>query len=158
MAQQSREKVFAALYTLLQSANYPFEIVNTDGRVMKAWDQVSSAQQPALYLQQGPQKADQGAGGDSHVALNVWHYTANVWIYFRRDSSMTPATYINQITDAIDAVIQPSIGQRQTLAAQNNNVPLVQNIRITDVMFDDGTLDPQGGQCIVKVGLDIITP
>jgi hypothetical protein len=157
MAKFPREQVFAALYKLLQTAKFPFQIANVgQGRTMKAWDQVGSAQQPALFLHQGIEKADQGAGGDLRMALNRWIWLANVWVYFRLDNNTESATVLNQLKDAIDTVICPVPGSKQTLAAQNSNIPLVTNIRITDCMQDDGVLDPKGGQCILKVGLEIL--
>lgn len=157
MPQPSRETVFAALNSLLLSASYPFTLLNTDSRVMKPWEMVTSAIQPALYLQEGPQKAEQNTAG---LGLNRWTWTAKCWVYFRRETiTEIPATIINQVIDAIDqAILPPDLpGRQQTLAAQNGGKPLVTNVRITEVMFDEGFLDPKSGQVIVMVGLEILT-
>jgi len=157
MANKPREVVWQALYTLLLTANYPFQIQNVgQGRDVRAWPDVTSAQQPALFLQQGPETADQGTGGDLRLGLNRWIWKGNVWVYFRRDNQTIPATVLNEIKDAIDNVIMPQPGFKQTLAAQNNRVPLVTNIRITDFMMDDGVLDLVAGQCLLKCGLEIL--
>jgi hypothetical protein len=156
MALNPRETVFAALYRLLLTADYPFDIVNTNGRLMQSWEQLPSSNQPALYVQEGEQKAEQNTAGGS-LGLNRWTYNAKVWIYFRRDLSVLPATLYNQILDAIDSVLVPLPGRKQTLAAQNNGVPLVTNVRMTDALWDEGFLDPTGGQAIVMVNLAILT-
>lgn len=69
-------------------------------------------------------------------------------------------TLVNQVIDAIDyTVTQPNLGAglAQTLAAQAAGQKLVVNVRITDAAFDDGFGDPQGGQAIVRIGLEILT-
>jgi hypothetical protein len=165
VAKFPREQVFNALYELLQTADYPFEVVNADGRVMQQWETFGSVNQPALYLQQGMQKAEQNTPGGS-LGLNRWTYNAKAWLFFRRatvtdtdspPNTLIPATVYNEIVDAIDAVVTPVIGQKQTLAAQNNGVPLVTNVRITEAAWDEGTLDAIAGQCVVMVGLEILT-
>jgi hypothetical protein len=159
LPQPSRESVFAALNALLLSANYPFALENNDSRVMKPWEMVTSAVQPAMYLQEGPQKAEQNSAGGG-LGLNRWTWTAKCWVYFRRETlNRIPATMINQVIDAIDqAISAPNLpGRQQTLAAQNGGKPLVTNIRITEVLFDEGFLDPKSGQIIVMVGLEILT-
>jgi hypothetical protein len=159
VAKAPREQVFAALYQLLLTGDYPFEIVNEgQGRLMRQWDQFPSANQPALYLQEGPQKAEQNTPGGA-LGLNRWLYTAKAWFLFRRDAAVLPATVYNQILDAVDAVIVPPAfpGQKQTLAAQNGGKPLVTNVRLTEAMWDEGTLDPVVGQVIVMVGFEILT-
>ena len=159
MDKAPREQVFAALYQLLLTGDYPFEIVNEgQGRLMRQWDQFPSANQPALYLQEGPQKAEQNTPSGS-LALNRWLYNAKAWFLFRRDASVLPATVYNQILDVVEAVINPPNLARspQTLAAQNGGKPLVTNVRVTEAMWDEGTLDPVVGQVIVMVGLEILT-
>ena len=159
MAKAKRETVFAALYQLLLTGDYPFDIVNEDdGRLMRQWDQFPSVNQPALYLQEGSQKAEQNTPGGA-LGLNRWLYNAKAWFFFRRQGDVLPATMYNNILDAVDALIVPVNfpGQKQTLAAQNGGVPLVTNVRVTEAMWDEGTLDPTAGQVIVMVGLEILT-
>src|ERR1700677_3188456 len=129
MPQASREQVFAALNTLLLAAKFPFPegLQNTDSRVMKPWEMVTSGSQPALYLQEGPQKAEQNTAGGG-MGLNRWTWAAKAWVYFRRDDYQAiPATIINQVVYAIDQTISPPglPGRQQTLAAQNGGKPLV---------------------------------
>lgn len=160
MASAPRETVFAALYSLLLSANWAgvFSteggIQNSNGRDFRSWQQLEGIQQPAMYLQEMPQKADQSQA----FGLNKWTYQAACWVYFRRDNSVT-ATRINNAIDAVDLAILPTLprGMKQTLAQQNGGTPLVTNVRITEVMFDEGFSDPQGGQVIVRIGLEILT-
>jgi hypothetical protein len=163
MPQPSREVVFAALNTLLLAANwtavFPNGLQNTDSRVMKPWEMVDSAIQPALYLQEGPQKVEQNTPGGA-FGLNRWTWTAKVWVYFRRDAiNAIPATIVNQVVDTIDqAILPPGLpGRQQTLASQNSGKALVTNVRITEVMFDEGMLDPKSGQVVVMIGLEILT-
>jgi len=128
---------------------------DNEGRYFKAWDQDSSSAQPALYLQESVQKADQ----DAAIALNRWNWEVKAWIYFRRDESVPPATSINQCIDAIENVINPPglPGQKQTLASQNYGKPLVTNVRIVEVIFDENPSDQKGGQVIVMVRMEILT-
>jgi hypothetical protein len=152
----SREQVFTALYALLLTADYPFEIQNTNGRYMQAWDVPQpSAIQPALYLQEGSQRYARPNGDGGLVEKT---YEAKVWIYFRRDGSAIPATIYNEVLDAVEQVIIPQ-GPKvpQTLAAQNNGVRLVTNVRMVSAMWDEGFLDPLGGQAIILVNLEVLT-
>lgn len=159
------EATFAALYQLLLTADLPFDPVNTDGRVMQQWETFGSVNQPALYLQQGTMKVEQNTPNGG-LGLNRWTLNAKVWLLFRRSTitdndsppnTLIPATVYNEIVQAINSVVTPVVGQKQTLAAQNDGVPLVTNVRITEAAWDEGTLDQNAGQCVVMVGLEILT-
>lgn len=137
----TREEQFTALFNLLVSAKPPAalggEWVETD-RVLKMWDDCPAANQPALYLHQGPQHATQPT-----LALNKWELTATVWIYWRLDKAadgVKPATIVNGLIDAIDSAISgPRPGDLQTLGG------LVYHASINGtVVFDDGLIDNQG--------------
>jgi hypothetical protein len=155
----AKETVFNALYNLLLTASYPFTIVNSgSGRLMAHWDQLGSGAQPALYLQQGAMKFEQNPAPSGSAGLTRKVYLAKAWFFFRREGTVLPATQYNEILDAVEAVLVPGKPvSNQTLASQNNGVPLVTNVKITDANWDEGTLDPQGGQVVVMVGLEILT-
>ena len=158
------EASYAALYALILTANLPFEPVNTNGRVMQQWETFGSVNQPAVYLQQGLMKVEQNTPNGA-LGLNRWTLNAKAWFFFRRNTitddnsppdTLIPATVYNQIVQAINSVITPAPGQKQTLAAQNNGTPLVTNVRITEAAWDEGTLDQNAGQVVVMVGLEML--
>lgn len=145
----TRDQVFQALFDLLVAADFPFDLV-TQSRDMEHWDNVVSARQPALFLQQGPQEADQ----QQAMALNHWLLQCTCWIYYRR-SQTTPASYnvtvIDEVQDAIDNIISPLPGFRQTLGN------LVTNVRVKTFGDQEAVLDQLGGQCLVWAEIEILT-
>lgn len=165
-----RDTIFEALYQLLLTADFPITITNTDGRNMRGWQQLDGYQMPCMFLQEGRQTMEQNtANGAWGLERQIWQ--AACWVYFHRTGPYYPTagspaepvltiTVINQVIDAINNVILnpcAGAGRQQTLAAQNAGVPLVVNVRVTEAAFDEGFGDPQAGQVIIRVGIEVLT-
>lgn len=127
----NREAIYQALYDRL--ATVPG--LKTKGRKLKHWSDVPASQQPALFQAQKNELAQrqQGLG-------TVWTLTVDVYIYTSSPGSALPATQLNNITDAIEAALQPDNPVRNT----NTLGGLVQHCRIEGAIeTDEGTLGDQ---------------
>ena len=144
----SRDSILQALFNLLLTANYPFTL-NTPAcsRKMIHWDNVPSGSQPILLLQQGPQEANQP---DPVIKLNRWIMHATAWVYFRNEQDKVTSTTICQVQDAIDNVITPVPGKRQSLGG------LVTQTWIKSFGDQEGVLDQLGGQALVWCEIEIL--
>lgn len=114
MAKPSRETAYAALWTLLLTVPAPAGSVwGERKRGVKQWDQVPPGSQPAMFLQQGPQRASRRR----EQGLTTWEWYAEAMVYFRYDTIGTDADWLftNTLIDSLDTVIQGSRGERQTL-------------------------------------------
>ena len=145
-----REPIFKALFDLLSTAvpaGSPQFV--TKGRRLRIWDEVDAADQPALFLVQGPMVASQ-----QHFGLTKWEMKATAWIYFRAEASPDPAYYpaktINDYVDAVEAALTPDpLGPTQTLGK------LVVHCWIDGpVVFDEGVTD---GQAVIVIPVTVLT-
>jgi hypothetical protein len=92
----------------------------------RPFEKLPSDQQPVLYVVPGPQKPDQDATG---FGITRWTLTFFVIVFFQREPDVNnppTATVALNILDMLDDSLFNN-GQPQTLAAQNNGVPLVAN-------------------------------
>ncbi len=124
-----REVIYNTVFAVLQNA-YKW---NYASRRVLSWDNVNIGQQPAVFLQQNDEVPDQA----TIRGLTRWILKPHVWIYAQAPANadqpdQSPASIvINPILDAIDsAFASPIPGEKQTLAAYNNGVPLVENCYI----------------------------
>jgi hypothetical protein len=138
-----REQIMEALFALLTSvATFP-----TSGRRLMLWSNVP--EQPALFLRDGPETyaARQARGQPAKVTL-----TAECWIYVQtRDVNAAPIVALNNLVDAVHAVLVPAAGQEcQTLGG------LVSHCWIEGrVEKDCGDLDGLG-QAIAVIPINIM--
>jgi hypothetical protein len=109
----------------------------TTGRRLVLWSTLSPAQKPALFQYERDDEYTQGKNYLPIVTMNV-----DLYIYTcpGMDSGITPASMLNQLIDAVDAALAPSIvTRRQTLGG------LVSHVWIDGkVMKDPGDLDGDG--------------
>lgn len=138
----NRETIYKALFDKLAA----IESLNTASRILAHWDDVPASMQPALYMAQDTQLAEQVTGFPTKYTLN-----AKIWIYTHRDTSNTiPSTQINNILDAIDEALRPdpSPTNKQTLGG------LVHHCWINgSIETDEGTL---GNQSVAIVPITML--
>jgi hypothetical protein len=145
----SRETAYKALYDLLLTTQPPTGMLwKITGRQVKHWDDVSTADQPALFMHQGPQFASQQLA----MGATQWKLTAGILVYFRCEACPveTPAVIaINSFIDNFEKILQPFPGARQTLGG------IVQHAWIDGtVYFDDGIDD---NQCFILIPVTMLS-
>ena len=138
----NREKIYSALFKLLKN----IQIINTFDRILLHWDDVSPSMQPALFLTQTNQVAQQVTGFPTKYVLG-----AKVYLYTHRDTNgIIPTAQLNDILDAMDEALRPvpSPTNKQTLGG------LVEHCWIDGAIeTDEGTL---GLQVVAIVPISIL--
>lgn len=140
----TREGINAALFALLQTVPG----ITTFTRVWKNFDQFAPAEQPVLILATGNPRPTQDEDG----APTRWKYEFVVYLYAYAQSSnnsVAPSTIINNLMDAIEAVLKPMAingppgwpGKVQVLGDLTGRI---RHAWISDtVLTDEGVLGPQ---------------
>jgi len=136
----NREPIYAALFNLLAATSG----ITTSSRILKHWDDVPSADQPALFMAQGNQSAKTERGKPT-----LWTLDAKVYIYVKTDGDQVPSSVINPILDAIEAALSGNAAENvQTLGG------LVDYARIEGTIeTDEGTL---GTQAVAIIPISIL--
>lgn len=149
--QATRNQIFTALLTQLQTAKIPASIgplVQVSQRPI-SWDDVLPASQPAMFLVEGPQQADV----PGPFGLIRWVMRAYVLVYFRTDPAQdgtVPAQQINDLVDALETAMRAPAGGAQTLGG------VVTDAQIEgQIVFNDGTMD-RSNQAVVMVPIRIL--
>ena len=126
----SRESIYAALFTVASTAAG----FVTAERKVRHWTDVGPGEMPALFLEQGKQKAEKVPPKPTK-----WTLTADLIIYVADSTSGEDdiATALNNLVDAVDAALAPSPATNtQTLGG------LVTDCRIQgDVEIYEGNAD-----------------
>jgi hypothetical protein len=137
-----RETIYKALFELIRNLNG----AATTSRILAHWDDVPPNMQPALYLTNDTQQAEQVTGFPTKYLLG-----AKIWIYCHRDSGEeVPSAQINEILDGLDEVLKPSESptNKQTLGG------LVEHCWISGAIeTDEGTL---GNQAVAIVPIQML--
>jgi hypothetical protein len=137
-----REPIYKALFKLLSN----IDGLVTTSRILAHWDDVSPNMQPALYMCNDTQQAEQITGFPTKYLLG-----AKVWIYAHRDTAdEVPSAQINNILDALDEALKPvsSPTYKQTLGG------LVEHCWISGAIeTDEGTL---GNQAVAIVPIQML--
>jgi hypothetical protein len=131
----SREAIMQALFALVAgSASFV-----TASRRLKIWSDVPASEKPALFMYQ---KNDEYKGSERHLPPTV---TMNVDLYIYTapglDSGIIPASLLNPLIDAAEAVLRPGpgAGGRQTLGGLVSHCYIDGNI-----LKEPGDLDGDG--------------
>lgn len=153
MAPTSRETIMLALFSLVTGVH---DFVTT-GRRLVMWDKVPKDQKPALFQVEHAETYSRQS-----ETLRKRDIRATLFIYTdASDKTVDGIIELNTILDELDAALDPSGADqfsrgRQTLAAQNNGVPLVQHCFIDgEVIKDPGDLDGAG---LLVVPIRILVP
>lgn len=136
-----REPIYAALFALVASA----ASFVTVSRRLRHWSDVGAAEQPALFMIQKSENAEE------RRPLPVkWRASVDLYIYAQAPDELTPpATVLNPLLDAVEAALAPDpVGHVQTLGG------LVSHCWIAGrIQTDEGVL---GGQAVAIVPIEIL--
>lgn len=126
----NRESIWEGVFGIV-SALAPFK--ETSRKVIH-WADCTNY--PALFLSQGSETVVKSGRG----LPCTYTMSAEIFLYARNDSNGTPATQINALLDALDALFQPdAIDGKQTLGG------LVHDVWIEGTIArDEGTLGDTG--------------
>ncbi len=137
----NREPIYAALFAVVQGAA-PFV---TASRRLRHWSDVAAAEQPALFMIQKSETAEE------RRPLPVkWRARVDLYVYAQAPDELTaPATVINPLLDAVETALAPDpVSHVQTLGG------LVQHCWIAgQIQTDEGVL---GGQSVAIVPVEIL--
>jgi len=137
----TREPIYAALFNLVRSAA---SFVTTSRR-LRHWSDVAAAEQPALFVIQKSETAEE------RRPLPVkWRARVDLYLYAQAPDELTPpATVMNPLLDAIEAALAPDPASHvQSLGG------LVQHCWIAGrIETDEGIL---GGQAVAIVPVEIL--
>jgi hypothetical protein len=136
-----REPIYAALFALVASA----ASFVTIGRRLRHWSDVGAAEQPALFMTQKSENAEE------RQPLPVkWRASVDLYLSTQAPDELTsPATVLNLLLDAVEAALAPDpVGHVQTLGG------LVSHCWIAGrIQTDEGVL---GGQAVAIVPVEIL--
>lgn len=120
----TREPIYAALFAKLDALRVAGTVV-TCSRRLKHWTDTSDDAQPAIFMAQ----ANQTAQHQGKAIPYKWDLDLKIYVYVRAVESTAPAQIINPILDAIEAILNPTAGQQQTLGG------------LCDVCYIDGAIE-----------------
>jgi hypothetical protein len=136
-----REPIYAALFALIEDAA-PFV---TTSRRLRHWSDVGAAEQPALFMIQKSETAEE------RRPLPVkWRASVDLYLYAQApDETTAPATVLNPLLDALETALAPDpVSHVQTLGG------LVQHCWVSGrIATDEGVL---GGQSVAIVPVEIL--
>jgi hypothetical protein len=146
----TREKVFAALFTKLTSMKLPTELQFVlTGRKVISWDAVPSGSQPAMFLKAAQQESRASVHG-----INSWVWHAQVWIYYRVDTSLEQDTYESKNIFTYLDTIESTLDNGNN--AQNLNLNGVEHVWIDgQILFWEGQPDQKDSQAVIMVPISI---
>ena len=139
----TREGLAVALFNLLQTVPG----IKTFSRTWRNFDEVPVVNQPALLLTKGGEKPIQSAEGQR----TGWKFEYLVTLYAYQqasDNSIPPSTQINNLMDAIEAVLAPvkagPAGYPGSVQVLGDLTGRIRHAWIEDtVISDEGVLGPQ---------------
>jgi len=136
-----REPIYAALFALAAGA----ASFVTVSRRLRHWSDVGAAEQPALFMIQKSENAEE------RRPLPVkWRASVDLYIYAKApDDLISPATVLNPLLDAVEAALAPDpVSHVQSLGG------LVSHCWIAGrIQTDEGVL---GGQAVAIVPVEIL--
>ncbi|HEX3973397.1 MAG TPA: hypothetical protein VHX19_18845 [Stellaceae bacterium] len=136
-----REPIYAALFALAAGA----ASFVTVSRRLRHWSDVGAAEQPALFMIQKSETAEE------RRPLPVkWRASVDLYIYAQAPDELTPpATVLNSLLDAVETALMPDpVSHVQSLGG------LVSHCWIAGrIQTDEGVL---GGQAVAIVPVEIL--
>lgn len=145
-----RKVVFDSLFALLQTIPGPLGSTwKTSSQRLKIWDEVSAANQPAIFLHRGLQRATQTKA----FGVSKWELRATVWIYFRTENLKTESHYPDEFTDELIDNIELTL-QTDPLAGPLNFDETIYHAWIDGSIFIDSGIEDN--QAVVVVPITIL--
>jgi len=135
-----RETVYAALWARLAAVP---GIVTASRRLRHVAD-VAPLEQPALFMAQGPQRAEYATG-----ATTLWFLRGDIYLYAVAQDDGAPGPVINPLMDAVLAVFAPDnlMVNACTLGG------VVRYAKIAgEIETDEGTM---GAQALVRIPFEL---
>jgi hypothetical protein len=140
----TREPIYAALFSLVADAAG----FATASRRLRHWSDVGAAEQPALFLAQKSETAEQKRG-----LPTKWVCDLDAYVYCHApDERTSPATVLNPLLDAIEVALAP-LGGDTAVNAQTLGGRAWQAWITGKIETDEGTL---GGQAVAIVPIRIV--
>lgn len=147
----NREAIYQALFSRLQALpNF-----NTTSRRWVIWDDVSSAEQPALYLPHGNEQVIQERGRPVQ-----WKLQPTIWIYARTDHDPTsaPGATLSQLIQAVEAALERQPNEQGGFANPDSFGTTLGGLCshcwiAGPIVTDEGVL---GGQAVAQIPLEIL--
>ena len=148
-----RSEVYNALFSFLKQIPTPDNTPwMTFSQAIRHWDDVTAAEQPALFLTRQLEVMTQKSGyGVTKLELHTL-----VWIYFRADGMKTvdtyPDQYIDPLKDAIEQLFQtlPPRGGQLTLGGT------CQHCWINGSVYSENGLEDATGQAVVVFPVSVL--
>jgi hypothetical protein len=129
----TREPIYEALFAQLQTISG----ITTFSRRLRHWSDVQPAEQPALFQAQKKELQQPKKGLPAKVTLQCDIY---LYVNTGNDLTVTPATTINPLMDAIEAVLAPN----PATGVQTLNGTVSHCWIEGEIISDEGVLGPQG--------------
>jgi hypothetical protein len=143
----NREPIYAALFALLANAAG----FATASRRLRHWSDVAAAEQPALFLAQKSETAEQARG-----LPTKWTCDVDAYVYCQApDERTAPTTILNPLLDAIEAALAPLAGNDVAANAQTLGGLAYHAWINGKIETDEGAL---GGQSVAIVPIRITIP
>jgi hypothetical protein len=142
-----REPIYEALFALLANAAG----FATASRRLRHWSDVAAMEQPALFLAQKSETAEQQRG-----LPTKWSCDVDLYLYCHAPDEVTaPSTVLNPLLDAVEAALAP-LGGADIAANTQTLGGLAYRAWINGkIETDEGTL---GGQSVAIVPIRITVP
>jgi hypothetical protein len=143
----NREPIYAALFALLQGASG----FTTASRRLRHWSDVAAIEQPAFFMAQKSETAEQRRG-----LPTKWVCDVDIYVYCHAPDELTsPATVLNSLLDAIEAAVAPLAASGLASNTQTLGGLAYQAWINAKIETDEGTL---GGQAVAIVPIRITVP
>jgi hypothetical protein len=140
----NREPIYEAVFALLANAAG----FATASRRLRHWSDVAAVEQPALFLAQKSETAEQNRG-----LPTKWLCDVDAYVYCHAPDELTaPTTILNPLLDAIEAALAPFAGGDIAVNAQTLGGLAYQAWIDGKIETDEGTL---GGQSVAIVPIRI---
>ena len=129
----NREAIYAALFALVSVAPG----LMTASRKGKPLSQIEDAEMPALFQIQGGETWEQKKGVPSKVTLKA---DLEVYVSNRADPDSCPASVLNPILDYLQAALEPSAGDTQTLGGLVSHCWIAGALEVFEGLLENKTV------------------
>lgn len=125
----TREAMYSALYDRVKLTA---GLVTKD-RILRHWNDVKPADQPALFLASGNETPTPRLG-----LPTKWFLTAKVYLYVRVEKPAVPATVLHTMIDALELSLKPD-----AITGKQNLGGMCHHCHLAGIEHDEGLLGQQ---------------